>query len=582
MDPSKTILLVEDEPLIAMSESMVIKDFGYNVIISSTGEDAVRQTIDNENINLILMDIDLGNGIDGTAAAKLILEKRNIPIVFLTSHFEKEMVDKVKGITRYGYVIKNSGEFVIRTSIEMAFEMFEAYRKITESEIFNRRIVETANEGIISLDENNVIVSGNRKLAEMLGYTLDELIGMSALKLSSPEEALKHRQVMSDRRMDKKGFYERRLLRKDGSEIVVVISSAPIFKPGGSFGGSFGMITDITQRYRSDLLLKESEEKYRAAFITSPDAININSMDGTYIDINEGFTKLTGYLRQDVIGLKSTELLIWAEPEDRLKLIAGLREKGLVDNLEAVFRSKDGTLKTALMSARIIMINNVPHILSITRDITERKNSEEKIKALLKEKELLIKEMNHRIKNNLNTILALLSLQSSKLKNTEAVNALMETKTRVHSMMILYDKIYISKNYSRISIRDYASQLVDEITCLFPGAGKVKIEKYIEDFDIDTKTLFNVGIIINEIITNSMKYAFTGREDGRLYISISQKDGKVIIEIGDNGPGIPESIDIDSSGFGLQLVKLLTGQIGGILKIERRQGCKFTVEFKLE
>ncbi|HNU93016.1 MAG TPA: response regulator, partial [Spirochaetota bacterium] len=109
----KTILLVEDEVIIAMTTKALLEDNGYEAIEAHNGEDAIRLAEENPSIDLVLMDIDLGRGIDGTEAARLTLESREIPIVFLTSHSEREMVDRVKHITRYGYVIKNSGDFVL-------------------------------------------------------------------------------------------------------------------------------------------------------------------------------------------------------------------------------------------------------------------------------------------------------------------------------------------------------------------------------------------------------------------------------------------------------------------------------------
>ncbi len=127
-----------------------------------------------------------------------------------------------------------------------------------------------------------------------------------------------------------------------------------------------------------DVRRKESEEKYRIAFKTSPDAVNINRIDGLYVDINDGFTNLTGYNREDVIGKLSSEINIWMIPEDREKLLQGLHENGFVRNLESQFRCKDGSIKTALMSASLIQLENQPHILSITRDITDRKEVEKR------------------------------------------------------------------------------------------------------------------------------------------------------------------------------------------------------------
>ncbi len=133
-------------------------------------------------------------------------------------------------------------------------------------------------------------------------------------------------------------------------------------------------IADITDRVRALEALRESEDKFRLTFSFSPDAVNINRLDdGLFVDINEGFTRLTGFTREDVIGRTSLEINIWHDPADRQKLIQGLLEKGFYENLEAPFRGKGGILISALMSARVILLKGVPHIISITRDITERK-----------------------------------------------------------------------------------------------------------------------------------------------------------------------------------------------------------------
>ncbi len=137
------------------------------------------------------------------------------------------------------------------------------------------------------------------------------------------------------------------------------------------------VFADITERIRAAEALRVSEEKFSTAFVTSPDAVNINRLaDGMYLDINQGFTRIMGYSREDVVGISSLELNIWDDPADRARLVKGLQEKGEVLNLEARFRRKDGSITVGLMSARVITIQNEKCILSITRDIEDRIQTE--------------------------------------------------------------------------------------------------------------------------------------------------------------------------------------------------------------
>ena len=181
---------------------------------------------------------------------------------------------------------------------------------------------------------------------------------------------------------------------------------------------------------------------------------------------------------------------------------------------------------------------------------------------------------------NMSSMMSLLSLQSNALKNPGAVAALREARDRMRSMAVLYDRLYRSENLREMSLKDYLPLLVDEIVGVFPNRDLVKVGKKVDDIVLGVKVLSPLGIIVNELITNAMKHAFTGRESGSINVSASAKDGRVTLIVEDDGNGIPESVDIaNSSGFGLQLVDMLTAQIDGTIRIERLKGTRFVLEF---
>jgi two-component sensor histidine kinase len=180
----------------------------------------------------------------------------------------------------------------------------------------------------------------------------------------------------------------------------------------------------------------------------------------------------------------------------------------------------------------------------------------------------------------MNTMVSLLDLQSSSLLDPSAVAALMDARSRLQSMGVMYDKLYCSDNYRDVSINAYLPLLINEIAGLFPNRNMVTIETDMAEFQLSARTLSPLGIIVNELITTTMKYAFIGKEQGTIKISSSLQENRVTLEFEDNGNGLPESIDIEkSAGFGLQLVTLLIKQLKGTVRLERKEGTRFILEF---
>ncbi len=295
-----------------------------------------------------------------------------------------------------------------------------------------------------------------------------------------------------------------------------------------------------------------------------------------------------------ILGLKPGEFnadydtfLTMIHPDD-LELVRSEFAKSLIDGKNSyvieyrVIRKDNGQIRSVIGKCEHIrdLSGNVIRSVGTMQDITERKLTEAKIQALLREKELILKEVHHRIKNNMNTINALLTLQAGRLSDPPVKAVLKDAASRVQSMMVLYDKLYQSAGFKTMSIQDYLPALVDQIIKNFPNSDIVKIEKDIEDCVLSAEKLSPLGIIINELLTNIMKYAFIDKEEGLIRVSSSVKGDRVSLVIQDNGNGIPDSIDFENTpGFGLMLVGLLTKQIDGTIRKEFEKGTKITVEF---
>ncbi|MFO7848715.1 MAG: response regulator, partial [Spirochaetia bacterium] len=243
---SKKILLVEDEVSLAMSETHTLEKGGYEVVTVYNGEKAVETVDSDPEINLVLMDIVLGEGIDGAEAAQKILERHNLPIVFLSSHTEQEVVDRTKGITSYGYVVKDSGETVMLTSIKTALELFEA-----KSEVHD--LYENAPCGYHSLDREGVFVRINNTELSWLGYSRGEVVGkkkftdlITAESLETYKEnfpAFKERGYVED--------LEFEMVCRDGTTFPVLVNATAVKDSEGDYLMSRSVMIDISERKKA-------------------------------------------------------------------------------------------------------------------------------------------------------------------------------------------------------------------------------------------------------------------------------------------------------------------------------------------
>ncbi|PKL24016.1 MAG: hypothetical protein CVV47_12190 [Spirochaetae bacterium HGW-Spirochaetae-3] len=648
----KTLLLVEDEMIIAMGQKLFLEKYGYKVITINTGEKAVEimkdqseielalvpeskkdplekigyhvilasnaeQAVEivkgNDLIDLVLMDIDLGTGMDGTQAAELILKHRDIPILFLSSHTEPDIVERTQKISSYGYVVKNSSITVLDASIKMAFKLFEANRKLKEelterkaldekirdSESRYRRLFETTQEGILILDaETGMIVDVNPFLISLLGYSYQLFMGKAIWDIGFLKDIVGNREKFAELQKNSYVRYENLPLETITGKIIEVEFISNVYEVSGARVIQCN-IRDITERkeYESGLeaTRKELEAIKRAADEASEFAENVIDtvrepllsldQDLRVVTVSRSFYDFFKVLPSETVGRLIYDLgnKQWDIPGLRELLENILPRQVSFDDYEVEHDFATIGRRTMLLNARqIIQESGKPRIILLAiEDVTERKLAETTIQALLAEKELVLKEVHHRIKNSMNTIKSLLGLQAEMLEDPTAKAALEDSQNRVTSMMLLYDKLYRSVDYSEISMKEYVSSLIDEIIATFPNGDLVRIKKDLEDFTLDGKRLQSIGIIVTELLTNSMKYAFPAKDGGTISVSTSARDGSVTMIIRDDGRGIPDPMTLENStGFGLILVRTLVSQLKGTVRIERDGGTAFILQFK--
>lgn len=243
-----------------------------------------------------------------------------------------------------------------------------------------------------------------------------------------------------------------------------------------------------------------------------------------------------------------------------------------------VARRLDGTLFDAEASSNSISADGNTYCIVVVRDATALRASEASLRARLLEKETLLREVHHRVKNNLASVESLLNMQATDSNNVETVTALQNAMARVGGIRILYEKLTHNEGQGPLLVKDYVEPLVDSIVSIYESRPGIVVKTRVDEFYLDSKTLFSVGIIINELLTNVMKYAFTGRDAGEAYVSLTMNKQEMILVVKDNGAGLkPAETNKANNGFGLTLISMISKQLNGDFSVVSSNGTENVV-----
>jgi PAS domain S-box-containing protein len=378
---------------------------------------------------------------------------------------------------------------------------------------------------------------------------------------------------------------EIRVKRKDGAPFTALETSRVVRNSRGDILCFEGFISDITERKRLEDEQAESAALYRALFENANDAVFLLGLDGRHVKVNRKASEMTGYSIEELIGLDAQVLVPVSEIPDARERFRSIIEGRSFPVYERTFRKKDGTeIPVEINSSLIRDADRKPRFVQrIVRDISVRKARERALQAALQEKEILLKEVHHRVKNNMQVVSSLLNLQSRHVKDPQDAEAFREGQRRIRSMALVHEKLYRSGSFSRIEFGGYLRQLADQ--ALQTGdkkPGSVRLNLEVEERSFDIQTAIPLGLIVNELLSNSLKHAFPGERRGEVSIALQPGEGReFILAYADDGVGLPSSFDIRrSESMGFQLVCLLVEQLEGRLEIESERGTRFRIYFK--
>ncbi len=343
------------------------------------------------------------------------------------------------------------------------------------------------------------------------------------------------------------------------------------------------MTRKIRQREKAQ---RESEKILKEIVDTIPLAIHLTKGLAQVSEyINPTMEKLFGYSIEDIPNVAQWWPLAYPDAAYRdqiaqewtARVRRAIETQSPIEPMETIVTCKDGMKKNISWGYVTMGEKNY----SFGLDLTERKAAEDKIRTLLAEKELTLQEVHHRIKNNMTTIKGLLSLQISGEENASVLSSLEAAERRVQSLIVLYDRLYCTDNYRELSLKDYLQPLAEEVVHSFSSSTKVKIVTEIDDCVMNAQQLTPIGIIVNELLGNIMKYSFGDSENAIIHVSAFAKNSGVRIEVSLNCISFPEnSIVGKNADFGMQLVGKLLEQLRGTMRIERGNGTSFILEIE--
>ena len=489
-------------------------------------------------------------------------------------------IGKKNDLSKRVPVLGNDELADLSTSVnKMLGSLQESNSNLEKSEERYRTIFESTGTAMVIIENGMAINLVNDEFEKMTGFLKGEIENKKNLLDFVVKDHLdkikKHHNFREFKEKNTFNNYEMQLKTKNGDikDLFATFGFIPETKQ------ALISFIDVTDRKKA----QEDLKRHAALLDISYEAIFSWSFEEGILSWNQGAERLYGYTKEEAIGKISHELLKTKHPQELNDFLEKLDKYDMWTG-ELIHTTKNGDKLIIESRQQLIQDSHSNKIVIETnRDITERKKSEDKIRASLKEKEVLLREIHHRVKNNLQIISTLLQLQSEEITHPKTLENYRESENRIQSIALIHEKMYQSRDISSIDFTGYIKSLINDLMYSY-DAGSRNIKSVIDtdNFLFSIETVQPLGLIINEIISNSLKYAFKNRYKGTILIKL-EKIGSGIFKltVSDNGIGFPENIDFkNTSSLGLQLVNELVKQLDGDIELNIDNGTEFVIVFK--
>ena len=418
-------------------------------------------------------------------------------------------------------------------------------------------------DAVYVVDTTGAIVYCNPALTRLSGYESAELLGRLSETLYVPEvrALFRERRAQAFAGQISLPPLETVMVRKDQAHVPVELVGAN-FAPEGRLAGRVIVARDIRER-------KQAEQLFSGLLEWAPDAIVIVDAGGRIVRVSAQTERLFGYAREELLG-QPVEVLMprrfhARHAEHRRHYFVDPHVRPMGANLELYGCRKDGVEFPVEISLSPLATAEGMLVSSAIRDISERQQTERRILDSLREKETLLKEIHHRVKNNLAVITSLLYLQSTYTQDDATLKMLQESQDRVRSMSFVHEALYRSEDLAAVDFADYAGALSQQLLLTYDTSGNIELKTDLDPLPMNLELAVPCGLILNELVTNAIKHAFPAARAGAIWVSLRQcgSDG-YMMQVADDGVGLPDGLAVDdATSLGLRLVRILTRQIDG-------------------
>ncbi len=435
-----------------------------------------------------------------------------------------------------------------------------------------------------------VIFLKNRRI-QLANVALDRIFGYPAGGSVGLETAVHYVRAEDSLRIGREGYAalargevyhcEVEMRRLDGSVFLASLTGQAI-NPQDLAAGSIWQLEDISERKRAETALRQARAHYQSLLETASDGIHIVNREGRLLEASHSFYVMLGYSAEN-----PPPLFIWDwdaqwSAAELLARIQELLQGPLI--FETRHRRRDGQIIEVEINSRGIDVDGERLLYASARDITSRKQAEAALRASLLEKTVLLKEVHHRVKNNLQIVSSLLSLQQNRTHDAPLMETLASTGNRVRSMALIHEKLYQSKNLANLDLANYVGSLCRQ---LHNSAGSVQNRVRIDstvtppDLAVGLDQAVPCGLVINELVSNALKYAFPGERPGRIRVTLQRSQPReILLTVADDGVGLPVALDpAHTASLGLKLVYLLADQLHGTVRFTRAAGTVVEIRF---